>query len=99
MAAALVAYNCTPHSSHNFTPMHVFFTTLETALLPSAREHTAEVNRKKASPLEMVKTREAMKQAVQDNFQKYHERMDGSGYSSGHPMPGILLSEVFFSLD
>ena len=21
------------------------------------------------------------------------------GYSSGHPMPGILLSEVFFSLD
>jgi hypothetical protein len=23
----------------------------------------------------------------------------GKGYSSGHPMPGILLSEGFFSLD
>ena len=35
MAAALVAYNCTPHSSspHNSTPMHVSFTTLGIALL------------------------------------------------------------------
>ena len=94
MAAALVAYNCTPHSSHNFTPMHVFFTTLETALLPSTREHTTEVNRKKASALEMVQTREAMKQAVQENFQKYYERMEGSAQEQRRSSRQLNVGDV-----
>ena len=94
MAAALVAYNCTPHSSHNFTPMHMFFTTLETTLLPSTREHTTEVNRKKASALEMVQTREAMKQAVQENFQKYYERMEGSAQEQRRSSRQLNVGDV-----
>ena len=94
MAAALLAYNCTPHSSHNFTPMHVSFTALETTLLPSTREHASEVNRKKASALEMVQTKEAMKQAVQENFQKYYERMEGSAQEQRRSSRQLSIGDV-----
>jgi hypothetical protein len=78
LAAALIAYNCTPHRVHHFTPMQVFFRTLETSLLPSSIDHEAEVESKRGSALELVLARRAMKQVVRENQQAYHKAMDSS---------------------
>ena len=74
--------------------MHVFFTTLKTALLPASREHTTEFNRKKASALEMVKTREAMKQAVHENFQKCYKRMESSAQEQRRSSRQLSVGDV-----
>ena len=47
---------------------------METSLLPSSLDDEAAVNKKRSTALEMVLSREAMKQAVTENLEAYHHR-------------------------
>lgn len=77
--AALVAYNCTPHSAHGLVPLQVFFDTVDRSILPTAAAGggSAAVQGRE-SALEMVQAREAMQQTVRDKLASYQRAMDSS---------------------
>jgi hypothetical protein len=75
MGAALVAYNCTPHSAHGLVPLHVFFDTVDRAILPSTQASVTQDSPAVSSALEMVAARAAMKETVTAKLKEYHDKM------------------------
>lgn len=94
LTAALIAYNCTPHRAHHFTPMKVFFRTLETSLLPSSIDHEGEVESKRGSALELVLARQTIKQAVQENQRAYHKAMDSSSTEAKRKSRSLSMGDT-----
>ena len=78
LGAAMIAYNCIPHTAHNLTPMQVFFSTVETSLLPSSLDVQEQLDAKHNSALEMVLSRKAMKLAVTKRLQTYNQQLEQS---------------------
>jgi hypothetical protein len=94
LGAALVAYNCTPHTAHKLPPMQVFFNTVETALLPSTLDYQAQLEGKRNSALEMVLARQAMKQAVTKRLEVYNKSMEQSRAEDGRFTRTLLLGDT-----
>ena len=78
LGAAMIAYNCVPHTAHNLTPMQVFFSTVETALLPSSLDLQEQLDSKRNSALEMILSRKAMKLAVTKRLEIYNQQLEQS---------------------
>ena len=76
LGAAMIAYNCVPHTAHKLTPMQVFFSTVETALLPSSLDLQEQLDSKRNSALEMVLSRKAMKLAVTTRLEVYSQQLE-----------------------
>ena len=83
LGAAMVAYNCTPHTAHKLPPMQVFYNTVESALLPATLDCEAELENKRSSALELVLSRQAMKQVVTKRLEAYNKSMEQSRAEDG----------------
>ena len=76
LCAALVTYNCTPHTAYKLPPMQAFFNAVEAALLPLTLDCQAQLEGKRDSALEIVLARQAMKQAVAKRLEVYNKSME-----------------------
>jgi len=77
IGAALVAYNCIPHSAHGLVPLQVFFDTVDRSILPMAVEAGGSfIAQGRESTIEMVNARKAMQQTVRENLKEYHSKQD-----------------------
>jgi transposase InsO family protein len=92
LGAALIAYNCTPHTSHQLPPMQVFFDTVDKSLLTTGDFHPQLQGQ--GSALEVVKARQAMKKLVHERLAKYQGKMRTSSQELRRTTRTLKVGEV-----